>query len=125
MKTFLMSLAGAFLVLSSLHVPAHAQVPAAVATVTTVTSDGTLHQYVPGTSFIVTEPTGAVAYQYGPQTVYATSGGQILTAEQVQARVRVGIPVRVEYVPQGDTRVIHRVIVRDKDDDDDDDDDND
>ena len=87
----------------------------------TVTTTGTLHQYVPGSSFVIQETAGPVAYSYGPDVVYATRSGAVLTPEQVQARIRVGVPVSVDYVPQGDTRVIRRVVVDDVEDLDDDD----
>lgn len=105
-------------------VPAPVVVPAPVPGGVAVTSSmGVVDVYEPGTRFVVRESTGPVSYTYGPQTVYATPGGVVLTAEQVRTRMRAGLPVRVEYMPQGDTRVIQRVIIREHDDDDDDDDD--
>lgn len=102
-------------------VPAPVVVPAPVPGGVAVTSaTGVMDVYEPGTRFVVRESTGPVTYSYGPQTVYATPGGVVLTAEQVRTRMRAGLPVRVEYLPQGDTRVIQRVIIREHDEDDDD-----
>ncbi|HYF35875.1 MAG TPA: hypothetical protein VD994_11335 [Prosthecobacter sp.] len=112
MKTILIGAVASFLALANLS--------AQSATTTVTTSTGTLHQYVPGSTFVVNETTGPVAYNYGPDVVYATRAGTVLTPEQVQARIRVGAPVHVEYVPQGETRVIRRVLIDDDDDDDDD-----
>ncbi len=80
-------------------------------TTRTITSRGIIDAYTPNTNFIVREEAGPVTYTYGPQTVYATPGGVVLTAEQVRTRMRAGLPVSVEYVPNGDARVIQRVII--------------
>lgn len=90
-------------------------------TVTTyTTSSGTINAYTPGTSFILTEPTGPVTYSYGDGVTYVTRSGVVLTPEQVQTRIRVGIPATVHYAPMGERRVIKKVVVEDDDDDDDD-----
>ncbi|MES2506049.1 MAG: hypothetical protein V4599_05065 [Verrucomicrobiota bacterium] len=117
MKLLLVCFATAFMAVAGVQ----AQTAATTTTTTYTTSDGTLHQYTPGTTFVVKETSGPITYSYGKEVVYATRSGIILTPEQVRARVRVGTPVRVEYVPQGETRVIRRVLVADDDDDDDDD----
>ncbi len=112
MKTLLIGALTAVLALST----AVAQTTTTTKTTTTYsTASGTLNTYVPGTSFVVKETTGPVSYNYGPDVVYATRAGTVLTQEQVQARIRVGVPVRVEYAPQGETRVIHRVVVDEDD----------
>lgn len=99
-------------------IPAPVVVPAPVpGGVAVVSSTGVVDVYEPGNRFIVREATGPVTYSYSPQTVYATPGGVVLTAEQVRTRMRAGLPVRVEYLPQGETRVIQRVIIREDDDD--------
>ena len=82
-------------------------------TETVRTTTGTLHVYEPGARFIVNETAGPITYTYGPKVVYATRGGVILTPEQVQARIRVGVPVSVDYRPHGDARVIERVVIDD------------
>ncbi|MGV3663266.1 MAG: hypothetical protein ACO1TE_24045 [Prosthecobacter sp.] len=78
-----------------------------------VVSDGVVDVYEPGARFVVKEASGPVSYTYGPQTVYSTPGGVVLTAEQVTTRMRAGLPVRVEYLNQGNARVIQRVIIND------------
>lgn len=109
MKTILIGALTAALALSTAI--AQSETTTTKTTTTYTTSSGTLNTYEPGTSFVLKESTGPVSYNYGPDVVYATRGGTVLTQDQVQARVRVGVPVRVEYVPQGETRVIHRVLV--------------
>ena len=34
-----------------------------------------------------------------------------LTEDQVRTRIKIGIPVSVQYVSEGDNRVISRVVV--------------
>lgn len=77
-------------------------------------SDGVVDVYEPGARFVVRESTGPVSYSYGPQTVYTTPAGVALTAEQVRTRMRAGLPVRVEYLTEGQARVIQRVVIDDR-----------
>lgn len=93
-------------------------------TTTTVTSRGTVSTYEPGTNFVVTEPSGAVTYHYGPSVVYRTSSGVVIPENEIRTRIVAGAPVRVHYVQDGERRVIQRVVLRDRGDKDDDDDDN-
>lgn len=113
MKHLLICLAAGLLALTGV------QAQVATTTTTYTTSTGTLHEYSPGSTFIVKETAGPVTYSYGDNVVYATRSGTVLTPEQVQARIRVGVPVHVDYAPQGETRIIRRVVVEDVDDDDD------
>ena len=82
-------------------------------TVKTTTTTGTLHEYAPGKTFIVKETAGPVTYQYGKTVVYVTKKGTILSEDQVRTRIKVGIPVSVDYMIDGDNRVISRVVVDD------------
>src|SRR4051795_7256667 len=89
-----------------------------------VSSRGTVSAYEPGTRFVVTEPTGPVTYNYGPNVVYKTSSGTVIPESEYRTRFVSGAPVRVHYVQEGDRRVVKRVVLRDRGDKDDDDDDN-
>lgn len=80
---------------------------------TTTTSTGTLTEYVPGTTFIVKESTGPVTYRYGKDVAYVTRSGKVITQDMLTSRVRVGTPVSVHYITDGDSRVISRVVVDD------------
>ncbi len=82
-------------------------------TIKTTTSTGTITEYVPGTTFIVKETTGPVIYRYGKTVAYVTKSGQVITEEAMKTRIRVGIPVSVQYVLDGDNRVINRVVIDD------------
>ncbi len=95
-----------------------------VVTTTTTTADGTITQFVPGTTFVVKETSGPVTYTYGPSVTYVTETGAVIPAEQAAAQIKVGVPVRVHYTMDGPNRVISRVVVTKHGDDDDDDDDN-
>jgi hypothetical protein len=88
---------------------------ATVANTQIVSSNGVVDVYEPGTqSFVVRETAGPVTYTYGPQVAYVTPAGRVLTAEQVRMRMRVGLPVRVEYVTEGERRVVRRVVVEER-----------
>lgn len=87
---------------------------ATVANAQVVSANGIVDVYEPGTRVVVKETTGPVTYTYGPQVVYATPGGMVLTAEQVKTRMRAGLPIRVEYVTQGNSRVVKRVVIEER-----------
>ncbi|MDB6074780.1 MAG: hypothetical protein JWO89_2420 [Verrucomicrobiaceae bacterium] len=78
---------------------------------TTTTSSGTITEYTPGSTFIVKETTGPVTYRYGNTVSYVTSGGKVLTDDDVKLRIKVGAPVHVHYMKDGDARVISRVVI--------------
>lgn len=119
MKTLLIAATAALFAFGAAK--SQAQVVEQTTTTTQVTSaDGTINTFVPGTTFVMKEQAGPVTYSYGPEVTYVTRGGVVLTPEQVRNRVRAGLPVRVEYMPQGETRVIQRVVIQDEDADDDD-----
>jgi hypothetical protein len=82
----------------------------ASAQMTTVTSSGTITEYSPGSTFIIKETTGPVSYRYGETITYVTRSGQPLSEEQVRT-IRVGTPVNVHYVTEGDQRILNRVEV--------------
>jgi hypothetical protein len=78
-------------------------------TTRTTTSTGTISEYTPGTKFIVKETSGPVTYRYGKKVTYVTKSGKTLSDADVRTRIKVGIPVRVQYVTEGEDRVISRV----------------
>ena len=82
-------------------------------TTTTTYGTGTISEYTPGTTFVVKETSGPVKYRYGKKITYVTKSGKVLTEDQVRTRIKVGIPVRVQYATEGDARVISRVEVDD------------
>jgi hypothetical protein len=84
-----------------------------VTTTTVTTSSGTLHEYTPGSTFIVKETAGPVQYRYGKKVTYVTKSGKVLTDADVKTRIKVGSPVTVHYGSEGEARVINRVEIDD------------
>lgn len=82
-------------------------------TVQTTTGTGTITEYVPGTTFIVKETSGPVTYRYGKTVTYVTRGGKTITEDDLKTRIRVGLPVSVRYVLDGENRVISQVVIDD------------
>ncbi|MDZ4401750.1 hypothetical protein [Prosthecobacter sp.] len=82
-------------------------------TIKTTTGTGTLTEYIPGTTFILKEVTGPVTYLYGKTVAYVTKSGKVITQDMLNTRIRVGSPVSVQYVTDGNNRVISRVVVDD------------
>jgi hypothetical protein len=78
-------------------------------TTKTVTSSGTITEYAPNTTFVVKETTGPVKYRYGKKVTYVTKSGKSLSDDEIRTRIKVGIPVRVLYLTEGEDRVISRV----------------
>ena len=76
---------------------------------TTTYGTGTIHEYAPATTFVVKETSGPVTYKYGKKVTYVTRKGTALTDDEVKTRIKVGVPVRVQYATEGDTRIISRV----------------
>ena len=82
-------------------------------TIKTTTGTGTITEYVPGTTFIVKETTGPVTYRYGKSVTYVTRSGKKISEEALKMRIRVGLPVSVHYVLDGENRVINSVVIDD------------
>ncbi len=82
-------------------------------TTKTTTSTGTISEYAPGKTFIVKETSGPMTYRYGKSVTYVTKKGKTLSEDQVKTRIKVGAPVSVHYMTEGDARVISRVEVDD------------
>lgn len=100
---------------SLIAVAASAVIAADVTTSTTTTTvgTGTVHEYTPGSTFVVKETSGPVTYKYGKKVTYVTKSGKTLTDADVKTRIKVGAPVRVSYDTEGDTKVINRVEIDD------------
>ena len=82
-------------------------------TVKTTTTSGTITEYVPGTTFIVKETSGPVTYHYGKKVIYVTKSGKPLSEADVKTRIKVGVPVSVDYGTEGEHKVITRVVIED------------
>lgn len=98
--------------LGSISVSVNAQSTGPTKAGTVATAKGALDVYQPGKTLVLKDVNGVTTtYTYGEDVVYVDPAGTVLTADQVKARMKAGLPVRLEYIPQGDTRVIRRVII--------------
>src|ERR1700719_966418 len=90
---------------------AWAQVSETTTTTTTTEGNGTITEFSPGSSIVLKESAGPRHYRFGKQVVYVTRSGKELDEATVRTKVRVGVPVRVHYVGEGDNMLVDRVIV--------------
>src|SRR5436190_13667898 len=91
---------------------AWAQVSETTTTSTTTTEgSGTVTTYSPGSSIVLKESSGPRTYRFGKKVVYVTRSGKELDEATVRTRVKVGAPVRVHYVGEGDNMLVDRVIL--------------
>ena len=82
-------------------------------TTTTTTGTGTITEYSPGSTFVIKETSGPVSYRYGEKVTYVTRSGKTLIDDEVRTRVKVGIPVNVQFSTEGKDRIINRVEIDD------------
>src|SRR5207302_6672324 len=78
---------------------------------TTTEGSGTITEFSPGTTIVLKETAGPRHYRFGKHVVYVTRSGKELDEATVRTRVRVGVPVRVHYVGEGDNMLVDRVIL--------------
>lgn len=90
---------------------AWAQVSETTTTTTTTTGGGTITEFTPGSSIVLKESAGPRNYRFGKKVVYVTKSGKELDEATVRTRVRVGVPVHVHYVGEGDDMLVDRVIL--------------
>jgi len=90
---------------------AWAQVSQTTTTTTTTEGDGTITEYRPGSSIVLKETAGPRHYRFGKKVVYITKSGKELDEDTVRTRVRVGVPVHVHYVGEGNDMMIDRVVL--------------
>ncbi len=80
-------------------------------TTTTTEGNGTITEYMPGSSIVLKETAGPRHYRFGKKVVYVTKSGKELDEDTVRTRVRVGVPVHVHYVGAGDDMMVDRVVL--------------
>src|SRR5437016_1393403 len=80
-------------------------------TTTTTEGNGTITEYTPGSSIVLKETAGPRHYRFGKRVVYVTRTGKELDEDTVRTRVRVGVPVHVHYVGEGDDMMVDRVML--------------
>jgi len=90
---------------------AWAQISETTTTTTTTEGSGTITEFSPGASIVLKESAGPKSYRFGKKVVYVTRSGKTLDEATVKSKIRVGAPVRVHYVNEGDNMLVDRVIV--------------
>jgi hypothetical protein len=92
---------------------AWAQVSETTTTTSTTTTEGggTITTYSPGTSIVLKETSGPRTYRFGKTVTYVTKSGKTLDEDAVKTRIKVGVPVHVHYVGEGDNMLVDRVIL--------------
>src|SRR5437879_7516299 len=80
-------------------------------TTTTAEGTGTVTTFTPGSTIVLKESAGPRTYRFGKKVVYVTRSGKELDEATVRTRIRVGVPVRVHYVGEGDNMLVDRVIL--------------
>ena len=90
---------------------AWAQVSQTTTTTTTTEGGGTITEYTPGSSIVLKETVGPRHYRFGKKVVYVTKSGRELDENTVRTRVKVGVPVHVHYVGEGDDIMVDRVVL--------------
>jgi hypothetical protein len=80
-------------------------------TTTTTEGGGMITSFTPGTTIALQESSGPRTYRFGKTVTYVTKSGKVLDEDMVRTRVKVGVPVHVHYVGEGDNMLVDRVIL--------------
>jgi hypothetical protein len=82
-------------------------------TTTTITTEGggTITSFTPGNTIVLRESSGPRTYRFGKTVTYVTKSGSVLDEDTVRTRIKVGVPVHVHYVGEGDNMLVDRVIL--------------
>jgi hypothetical protein len=80
-------------------------------TTTTTEGGGTITEFSPGSTIVLKESTGPKHYRFGKTVTYVTKSGKTLDEDTVRTRIKVGVPVHVHYVGEGDSMMVDRVIL--------------
>jgi hypothetical protein len=90
---------------------AWAQVSETATTTTTTDANGTITSFTPGNTIVLKESNGPVTYRFGKTVTYVTRSGRTLDEDAVKTKIKVGVPVRVHYLREGDNMMVDRVIL--------------
>jgi hypothetical protein len=81
-------------------------------TTTTTESYGTVTDFTPGTSLVLSTGSGEpVRYRFSKSVTYVTPDGKVIDA----SRVKKDSKVRVHYLKEGNDMIVDKVIVTDND----------
>jgi hypothetical protein len=84
---------------------------AQVSETTTTEGGGTITSFTPGNTIVLRESSGPRTYRFGKTVTYVTKSGRVLDEDTVRTRIKVGVPVHVHYVGEGDNMLVDRVIL--------------
>jgi hypothetical protein len=87
------------------------QVSSTTTTTTTTEGSGTITEFTPGSTIMLRESSGPKTYRFGKTVTYVTKSGRTLDEETVRTRIKVGVPVHVHYLGEGDNMLVDRVIL--------------
>jgi hypothetical protein len=87
------------------------QVSSTTTTTTTTEGSGTITEFTPGSTIVLRESSGPKHYRFGKTVTYVTKSGRTLDEETVRTRIKVGVPVHVHYLGEGDNMLVDRVIL--------------
>src|SRR5437868_15010367 len=90
---------------------AWAQVSSTTTTTSTTEGSGTITEFTPGSTIVLKESSGPKHYRFGKTVTYVTRSGRTLDEETVRTRIKVGVPVHVHYLGEGDNMRVDRVIL--------------
>ena len=88
---------------------AWAQVSQTTTTTTTTAGSGTITEFSPGSTIVLKESSGPRHYRFGKTVTYVTKGGKVLDEDTVRTKIKVGVPVHVHYVGEGENMLVDRV----------------
>jgi hypothetical protein len=81
-------------------------------TTTTTESTGTITDYTPGSSIVLSTGTGEpVHYKFSKHVTYVTPDGKVIESSKIKKNSKV----RVHYVKEGSDMLVDKVIVTDND----------
>ena len=90
---------------------AWAQTSSTTTTTTTTEGGGTITEFSPGSAIVLKESSGPRHYHFGKKVVYVTKSGKELDEATVKTRIKVGVPVHVHYMGEGDNLMVDRVVL--------------
>jgi len=90
---------------------AWAQVSETTTTTTTTEGSGTISEFSPGSTIVLKESAGPRHYRFSKTVTYVTRSGKVLDEATVRTKIKVGVPVRVHYMTEGNDMLVDRVIL--------------
>lgn len=90
---------------------AWAQTSETTTTTTTTEGSGTITTFTPGSAIVLKESSGPRSYHFGKTVTYVTRSGKVLDEDTVRTRIKVGVPVHVHYMGEGDNMLVDRVVL--------------